>query len=155
LGVAAIQAAHPGQPPLQLFEPPGIDADAVHLTREPDRPGRRLWAPGVAAVCASLALAWWLLRTPERPEAPPPPIGGMVRFSGGNIQPGVFAMFQRPPACASLPAAEDAAVREHPEQVAQVRVAPFELDVHEVTNRQLADWLNVQADAWEATAHGV
>jgi formylglycine-generating enzyme required for sulfatase activity len=156
LGVAAIQAAHPRQEALpELFEEPGLDAGSVSLVDEAPRPAPRLRVLGGATACASLALVWWLLRAPERPEAPPSPSHSMTRFAGGLIRPGVFARSQRPPMCASLTADEDAAVREHPENVAELRVGPFELDVREVTNRQFADWLNAQAGPWEATAHGI
>jgi formylglycine-generating enzyme required for sulfatase activity len=79
----------------------------------------------------------------------------MVRFDGGTTRPGVFAASARPRPCASLTVAEDAAVLEHPEQVAEVRLEPFDLDELEVTNRELAEWLNAQADTWAATPDGV
>ncbi|TMQ02490.1 MAG: CHAT domain-containing protein [Deltaproteobacteria bacterium] len=156
LGVAAIQAAHRGQEARpELFEEPGLDASLVSLVNEEPRPVRRLWTLGGAVVCASLALIWGLLRIPERRGAPPPPSRGMARFSGGLIRPGVFARSQRPPMCSSLTAEEDAAISGPLDEVAEIRVDPFELDVREVSNREFADWLNARADQWEATAHGI
>jgi formylglycine-generating enzyme required for sulfatase activity len=156
LGVAAIQAAHPGQEaPPELLEEPGLDASLVALVDEAPRPVRRLRALAGAVVCASLALIGGLLATSERRAAPAPPGHGMVRFSGGRIRPGVFARSQRPPMCSSLTAEEDAAIRGSLDEVAEIRVDPFELDVREVTDREFADWLNARADPWEATAYGI
>jgi formylglycine-generating enzyme required for sulfatase activity len=156
LGVAAIQAAHPGQEAgPELFEEPGLDASLVSLVDEEPRPVRRSWTLGGAVVCASLALIWGLLGIPEPRGAPPPPSRGMVRFSGGLIRPGVFARSQRPSMCSSLTPEEDAAIWGSLDEVAEIRVDPFELDVREVTNREFADWLNARADPWEATAYGI
>lgn len=156
LGVAAIQAAHPGQEAgPELLEEPGLDASLVSLVDEEPRPVRRLWMLGGAVVCASLALIWGRLGIAERRRAPPSPSHGMVQFAGGRIRPGVFARSQRPPICSSLTAEEDAAIRGSLDEVAEIRVDPFELDVREVTNREFADWLNARADPWEATAYGI
>jgi formylglycine-generating enzyme required for sulfatase activity len=79
----------------------------------------------------------------------------MVRFLGGPIRPGVFAAASRPPVCASLAAADDAAVLDHPEEVAEIRVEPFDLDVREVTNHEFARWLNEHAGVWSVMSRGV
>lgn len=169
LGVAAIQAAAPGQQELpELFEEPGLDAGAVCLIEGRDSRGmgaadaagtrwrRLVRGAAILGVLLALALAWWLLRAAGQRETPLPPPGlGMVRIAGGPIRLGVFDLSRRPDLCASLTAAEDAAVLEHPEQVAEVRLAPFDLDEREVTHHQLAEWLNTRVKEWEASAQGV
>jgi formylglycine-generating enzyme required for sulfatase activity len=158
LGVAAIQAAHPGQEAWpELFEEPGLDASLVSLVDEEPEPRwvRRLWTRGGAIVCALLAVIWGLLGIPERPGPPPLPSHGMVRFSGGLIRPGVFAGSPGSPMCSSLDGEDDAAIREPRDEVAGIRVDPFELDVRKVSNREFADWLNARADPWEATTYGI
>jgi formylglycine-generating enzyme required for sulfatase activity len=117
---------------------------------------RRRWMSGLlggTAAGASLVLTGVLL-WPKHPPSPPPP-DDMVRFSAASIRPGVFAAGARPQACSALTASEDCAVLEHPDTVAEMPVASFDLDRREVTNGEYAAWLNANDDLWTLTPYGI
>ena len=100
---------------------------------------------GGAVACGLVALGWL---------GPAPP-GGMVRFAAADVHPGVFDAARRPQVCSALQATEDCAELEHPERVAAVHVAAFDLDVQEVTNGDFADWLNTNGQLWRAEKYGI
>jgi len=117
---------------------------------------RRRWMSGLlggTAAGASLVLTGVLL-WPKHPPSPPPP-DDMVRFSAASIRPGIFAAGARPQECSALTASEDCAVLEHPDAVAETRVASFDLDRREVTNGEFAAWLNANVDLWTLTPYGI
>jgi formylglycine-generating enzyme required for sulfatase activity len=167
LGVAAVAAVEPRQKDLpQLFVDEGGNAEATYLVG-----GRlRRWPEGTSvvggAVACGLAALGWLGLQPGHEElrqpapirlAPirPAPIRGMVRFAAAEVRPGVFDAARRPQVCSALEATEDCAELAHPEPVAAVHVAAFDLDVHEVTNRDFADWLNANDQLWRAEKYGI
>jgi len=154
LGVAAVEAVDARQKRLpQLFMGAGLDARTVHLVRQARH--RRLFGIlGGVAVCAALVLAWLPPRR-EPHDVRPSPIRGMAHFAAASVRPGVFSAAQRPQACTSLNATEDCAELVHPEQVAAVRLQAFDLDVMEVSNAELAAWLNATADLWNVNQDGI
>jgi formylglycine-generating enzyme required for sulfatase activity len=56
--------------------------------------------------------------------------------------------------CSPLGEAEDCAVLSSPERVTPVRVEAFDLDVREVSNGELAAWLNAIATLWTTDPYG-
>lgn len=123
---------------------------------EPGRkaPGRQVFGMlGGATACALLASAWFLLRPDPQDQAPP--LRDMVRFAAANVHLGVFAAGSRPPECSTLTASEDCAELEHSEKVGEVHVASFDLDRFEVTNEELAAWLNANVELWKLTSYGI
>jgi formylglycine-generating enzyme required for sulfatase activity len=79
----------------------------------------------------------------------------MVRLAAAKVRPGVFDAARRPRVCSALAATEDCAELTHPERVAAVRVAAFDLDVLEVTNDDFVAWLNANAQIWRAAKNGI
>jgi len=152
LGVAALD---PRPRPLpELFVSPGLAAVNVYLFRPPRR---RVLLPVLAAVavCAALAVTGRRLWSDPAPATrPAAPVRGMARFPATEVRPGVFDIVHRPAGCSMLGDTEDCAELEHPERVASVHVSAFELDVMEVTNRELADWLNANATRWTSDRWG-
>jgi formylglycine-generating enzyme required for sulfatase activity len=84
-----------------------------------------------------------------------PPIRDMVRFAAAEVHPGVFDAVQRPPVCLALKATEDCAELAHPERVAAMHVAAFDLDVQEATNGDFTTWLNANGQLWRVEKYGV
>ena len=120
--------------------PPATPAATL---RDPRLPA----APSAATSSASPATA---------PSAPAshPAVRGMVRFDAAEVRRGVFDLAARP-SCPELDAHHDCAELATPERVAARRVVPFELDVQEVSNAELAAWLNADPTLWQADEHGV
>jgi formylglycine-generating enzyme required for sulfatase activity len=153
LGIAALGADQRHVP--ELFTRPGCDAGDVYLARP-----RRTRMPfalllGVAAVCGSLAVAGRQLHRDIDPIlGRPRPVRGMVRFPAIDTRPGVFDAARRPAACSALLDTEDCAERRPADQIAPVHVGAFELDVMEVTNEELADWLTGNGRLWTADPYG-
>jgi formylglycine-generating enzyme required for sulfatase activity len=105
--------------------------------------------------CAALAVGGRRLWSDPDPGTHHPlPVRGMVRFAATDIRPDVFDTTRQPTACPVIEEAYDCAEPAHPERVASVHVAAFELDVMEVTNSELADWLNVNSPLWTTDRWG-
>jgi len=164
LGRAAVEAIDSRQKEIpQLLSREGLDARTAYLV-DP-RPRRPLWKYGAIGGCFLLASAWFQL--PGQGDVPPPPsdattsfsaspspIRGMVRFSGGVLRPGVIDAARRSPSCTSLKPTVDCAELDHPEQIREAHLESFDLDELEVTNLEVADWLNEHAGEWQITPEG-
>ena len=162
LGVAAVAAVEPRQKDLpQLFVGEGRNPDATYLVgRQSRRWSGWLTVLGGAVACGLVALGWLGLQPRHedlRRPAPiwPAPIDGMVRFAAAEVRPGVFDAARRPQVCSMLKTTEDCAELAHPERVAAIHVAAFDLDVQEVTNGDFADWLNANVQLWGAKRYGI
>jgi formylglycine-generating enzyme required for sulfatase activity len=117
---------------------------------------RRRWMPalvGGPAAGAALVLSGVLLWPTHPPPQPPPE--DMARFAATTIRLGVFDTAVRPQECSALTASEDCAVLDHPDTVAEAHVAAFDLDRREVTNAELAAWLNASVDLWQLTPYSI
>jgi formylglycine-generating enzyme required for sulfatase activity len=146
LGVAALEARQRSLP--ELFVRPGVDASKVYLVK-PRRSHALFMVLATVVACAALGVGGrWLWPDPDPVSHHPPPVRGMVRFTATDVRPGVFNTAQRPTSCSVLGEAEDCADLAHPERVASVHIAAFELDVMEVTNGEFADWLNANGPLW-------
>jgi formylglycine-generating enzyme required for sulfatase activity len=152
LGVAALDA-HQRELP-ELFVRSGVDASKVYLVKP--RRSRVLRIAFAAVVCcAALATSGrWLWRDPGPGIDHPLPVRGMVRFAATDVRSGVFDTARRPTSCSVLGEAEDCAELAHPEGVTSTQIAAFELDVMEVTNRELTDWLNASSPLWTTDRWG-
>jgi formylglycine-generating enzyme required for sulfatase activity len=152
LGVAALDARQRQLP--ELFVRPGVDASKVVLIKP--RRSRALLTVLVAMVtCAALAVGGRRLWSdPDRDTRPPLPVRGMVRFAAADVRPGGFDTTRQPTSCSVLEETQDCAELAHAERIASVHVAAFELDVMEVTNGELADWLNANSPLWTTDRWG-
>ena len=121
--------------------------------RLPPRSGLRPALLGGPAVGAALGLCTVLLWPTHSSPRPPP--GDMARFAATSTRLGVFAAGSRPQECRALTASEDCAVWEPPDTVAATPVAAFDLDRWEVTNAELAAWLNANIDLWQLGLYGM
>lgn len=152
LGVAALDARQCQHP--ELFVRPGVDASKVYLVK-PRRSRARLMALVAVVACAALAVGGRRLwSAPDSGIRHPPPVRGMVRFAATDIRPGGFDTTGQPTSCPVAEEATDSAEPVHPERVASTHVAAFELDVMEVTNGELADWLNANSLLWTTDRWG-
>jgi len=110
----------------------------------PGKRARQRWALGIlggATAGTLLALMW-----PRRPGSLPP--AGMVRFSAASVRLGLIPADSMPRQCIALAASDDCAMMLHPGSAKETRVAAFDLDQDEVTNRDFAAWLNTHLDLW-------
>jgi formylglycine-generating enzyme required for sulfatase activity len=148
LGRAALDAHHRSLP--QLFHRTGLDPEKVYLVPTPRSRKRRILL-ATAAICAAFAIACWIW---SHQTSPPPLRRGMVPFAATSVRPGVFDVSRRPQCPRPLDASEDCAELAAPDRVAPVHVSAFEIDVNEVRNSDLADWLNATNDHWIADRHG-
>jgi formylglycine-generating enzyme required for sulfatase activity len=123
------------------------------------------WIFAIAGVCglSLLAWRWWPDGEDRGPDAQPfavtldapapvPVPAGMVRFTGARIRSGIFDMSQRPAACAVLKPTEDCARSQDPREVPEIALDDFYLDKHEVTNQELASWLEGKPEMWRLNA---
>jgi hypothetical protein len=158
LGVAAVVAVDPRQKDLpQLFVGEGGNAEATYLVGESHSqrwPGR-IGVLGGAMACGLVVLVWLGLWPGHEELFRPAPIRGMVRFAAAEVHPGVFDAARRPQVCSALTVTEDCAELAHPERVAAVHVAAFDLDVQEVTNGDFVAWLNANGQLWRAEKYGI
>lgn len=157
LGRAALDANHRSLP--RLFHRTGLDAAKVRLV-SPTRSRKRFILLATAAICAAFVFAWWKwpVSVPPPVSAPPvsfpPPARGMVRFAATSVRPGVFDAAMRPQCPRPLEPSEDCAELVASERIAPIRVAAFDIDVVEVRNGDLADWLNASGGQWVADRNG-
>lgn len=146
LGRAALDGPQRALP--QLVPRPGLDLRRVRLVRPARWRALVAIATGLAACAGIVAWQW----QPTGHHEPPPAIRGMVRFAATSVQPGVFDRSRRPQ-CTTLVASDDCA-EPALKRVTPVRLEAFEMDVLEVSNADLAGWLNATADHWTADGHG-
>jgi formylglycine-generating enzyme required for sulfatase activity/predicted Ser/Thr protein kinase len=103
-------------------------------------PRRVRWASVLVALLASTVAAGFALnRNTPKPAAPPPP--GMVRVDVGKMVVG-RSVEEIDRECRLMGPKCERAVMQREVPAAEVRVAPFLIDVDEVTNEKLAAWLN-------------
>ena len=117
----------------------------------------RSWARWmmVATTLCVLPITWAIVK-PRPIPAPHAGTRGMVRFAATTLRLGVFKSSQRPAECAAPDREiDDCAELVHPEQVAEVHIAAFELDAHEVTNSEYAAWLNAHRELWTVSPRGI
>lgn len=112
------------------------------------------WSTAVVSVIAgSLALGatWWAW--PREGSSGPPT--GMVRISGASQPrgPGRLNPAQLPAVCRSAQAVEECDAPSSALPL-DVRVATFDLDRNEISNREFAAWLNTKAHSWTLAKHG-
>lgn len=115
----------------RLFARDGLDARATYLVDPRPRPRPPCWKYGALGVCCFVASVW--------------------AYVPGLIDP-------PPPACATAAASVTAS----PSPVRGMvrfsgpclRIGAFDLDDREVTNLEVADWLNEHTDAWQAAPDG-
>lgn len=153
LGRAAIDGNHRSLP--QLFHRTGLDPTKVRLV-SPTPSRKRFILLAIAAICAALLFGWWIwpISPPTHTSTVSPPPHGMVRFAATSVRLGVFDAAMRPQCPGSLESSEDCAELMAPERVAPIRVAAFDIDMVEVSNGDLADWLNASASQWVADRNG-
>lgn len=176
LAVAAIESANPQQKHLpRLFAGEGTDPNTTYFIARPEHPTRMhaliagidnllsggprnffklLSRVATAAIACLLLGLWWPAPTPGSSSLSSPR-SGMVRFSGGSIRLGLSAISPLPPECTGLKAHEGCTELAYPDQIIETHVEAFEIDRVEVTNRDFAAWLNMHADTWHVTAHGI
>jgi formylglycine-generating enzyme required for sulfatase activity len=106
-----------------------------------------------AIIGAALAITTAALWPKRRAATLPPP--DMVRVAAATIRLGAFDLAARPAECRALTPDEDCAVTDHPDALPAIPVAAFDLDHHEVTNRDYAAWLNANLDLWQLTPYGI
>lgn len=173
LGVAALDGREREAP--QLFAERGVDPHAVRFADR--RRPRGLHAAMVAAMVAALAVAagaagWFLwLRPPpdgsswvmpSQPaasraapasQAPPPPSRRMVRIAVAEL---IHTAGRSPRAtdCAIGLAAEGCGPAGGAAASGPLRIESFELDTQEVSNAELAAWLNTSSEPWEPDSQG-
>lgn len=153
LGVAALDARQRQLP--ELFVRPGVDASKVVLVKP--RRSRTPLMVLVAAVAGTALVAvggqqLWPDLDPLRHH--PSPVRGMVRFAAADVRSSVFDTTRQPTSCAVLEETKDCAALAHPERVASVHLAAFELDAMEVTSGEFADWLNANNPLWTTDRWG-
>ena len=123
----------------------------MYLFQDEVSPCRRgpwwLWVL-IAVSCVALTFAV-VPRLFKRPDIPPSPPPGMVRFAAASIHMGLLASGSRPPECRGPAAPVDCAEPAHPEMVQDTNVASFDLDRLEVTNGEFAEWLNKHIGLWQ------
>jgi formylglycine-generating enzyme required for sulfatase activity/predicted Ser/Thr protein kinase len=105
----------------------------------PPRRVRRVSVAVLALVASTVAAGFALKRSTRKPAAPPPP--GMVRIDVGKMFVG-RSVEELDRECQLIGPKCDRVVMQREVPAAEVEVAPFLIDVDELTNEKLAPWLN-------------
>lgn len=127
-----------------LFARPGLEPRTVALA------GARSHRRRIVGVATAAGAALILVATIPRPS---PPNARMVRFAAAEIRPGAFDAARRPPSCPAANASDDCTPVSFA-TTAPVSVAAFDLDILEVSNTDLANWLNDNPDLWTTDTWG-